>query len=248
MPSGSMSADLITIAGHDGTQIGAYVAKPAGNGPFPGVLLIHHMPGWDEWYFEMTRRFAHRGYLAIAPDLYHREGQGASPEDAAAKARAAGGVPDDQAVGDMAAGARYLKSLPESSGKVAVFGTCSGGRHAYLVATRTKDVDACIDCWGGGVVMGPDDLSEKRPVSPIDYTADLSVPLLGIFGSEDRAPTPDQVNQHEEALKSLGKQYEFNRYDGAGHGFFYYDRPAYRIEQALDGWSKIWAFLEQYIR
>ncbi len=242
-----MTSELVTIEGNGGTQIGAYVAKPAGNGPFPGVLLIHHMPGWDEWYFEATRRFAHHGYLAISPDLYHREGEGASPEDAAAKARAAGGVPDDQVVGDMAAGSRYLKALPESNGKVAVFGTCSGGRHAYLVTTRTQDVDACIDCWGGGVVMRPEDLNEKRPVAPLDYTVDLSVPLLGIFGNDDQAPTPDQVNQHEETLKSLGKNYEFHRYDGAGHGFFYYNRPAYRTEQAIDGWEKIWAFLERTV-
>ena len=247
MTSGVMTAELTTIEGSGGTRIGAYVAKPVGSGPFPGVLLIHHMPGWDEWYFEATRRFAHRGYLAISPDLYHREGEGASPEDAAAKARAAGGVADDQVVEDMAAGSRYLKSLPESNGKVAVFGTCSGGRHAYLVATRTQDVDACVDCWGGGVVMGPDDLNEKRPVAPIDYTEDLSVPLLGIFGNEDRSPTPDQVNQHEETLKSLSKDHEFHRYDGAGHGFFYYNRPAYRTEQAIDGWEKIWAFLERTI-
>ena len=67
-----------------------------------------------------------------------------------------------------------------------MFGSCSGGRHAYLVATRTNDVDACIDLWGGGVVMGPDDLTEKCPVAPLDYTTDLTVPLLGIFGNEDR--------------------------------------------------------------
>ena len=243
-----MTAELVTITGQGGTQIGAYVAKPQGNGPFPGVVLIHHMPGWDEWYFEATRRFAHRGYLAIAPDLYHREGQGASREDAAAKARAAGGVADDQVVGDISGGANYLKALPQSNGKVAVFGTCSGGRQAYLVATRTNDVDACIDCWGGGVVMASTDLNEKRPVAPLDYTSSLSVPLLGIFGNDDHSPTPEQVNEHEEALKSHGKAHEFHRYDGAGHGFFYYDRPAYCTEQAIDGWSKIWEFLHRTIQ
>ena len=243
-----MTAELVTITGQGGTQIGAYVAKPQGNGPFPGVVLIHHMPGWDEWYFEATRRFAHRGYLAISPDLYHREGEGASREDAAAKARAAGGVADDQVIGDISGGANYLKSLPQSNGKVAVFGTCSGGRQAYLVATRTNDVDACIDCWGGGVVMAPADLSEKRPVAPLDYTSSLSVPLLGIFGNDDRSPTPEQVNEHEEMLKRHGKTHEFHRYDGAGHGFFYYDRPAYRTESAIDGWSKIWAFLQRTIQ
>jgi carboxymethylenebutenolidase len=82
-------------------------------------------------------------------------------------------------------------------------------------------------------------------VAPIDLTQNLSCPILGLFGNDDQAPTAAQVNQHEEALKRFGKNYEFHRYDGAGHGFFYYDRPAYRQEQAVDGWRKIWAFLEK---
>ena len=75
----------------------------------------------------------------------------------------------------------------------------------------------------------------------------MSCPLLGLFGNEDRAPTPEQVDQHEAELKKHGKNYEFHRYDGAGHGFFYYDRPAYRIEQALDGWQKVFAFCEKHL-
>ena len=71
--------------------------------------------------------------------------------------------------------------------------------------------------------------------------------MLGLFGNEDRAPTPEQVDQHEAELKKHGKKYEFHRYDGAGHGFFYYDRPAYRIEQAVDGWKKVFAFLEKHL-
>ena len=85
-------------------------------------------------------------------------------------------------------------------------------------------------------------LNEKRPVAPVDYTDRLNVPLLGLFGNDDSSPSPEQVNAHEEALKQAGKQYEFHRYDGAGHGFFYYDRPMYRQEQAVDGWKKVWDF------
>jgi carboxymethylenebutenolidase len=107
--------------------------------------------------------------------------------------------------------------------------------------------DAAIDCWGGRVVMAESDLNPKTPVAPIDMTRDLKCPLLGLFGNEDQAPTPAQVNQHEEELKRHGKVYEFHRYDGAGHGFFYYDRPAYRQQQAVDGWQKVFAFLEKYL-
>ena len=71
--------------------------------------------------------------------------------------------------------------------------------------------------------------------------------MLGIFGNEDQAPTAEQVDLHEEALKRHNKSYEFHRYDGAGHGFFYYDRAAYRAEQAVDGWSKVFAFLEKHL-
>ena len=76
-------------------------------------------------------------------------------------------------------------------------------------------------------------------MAPIDYTKDLSCPMIGIFGNDDKSPSPEQVNQHEAELKKHGKNYEFHRYDGAGHGFFYYDRPAYRQEQAVDGWKKV---------
>jgi len=85
-------------------------------------------------------------------------------------------------------------------------------------------------------------------VAPIDYTKDLSCPMIGIFGNDDKSPSPEQVNQHEAELKKHGKNYEFHRYDGAGHGFFYYDRPAYRQEQAVDGWKKTLAFLEKTLK
>ena len=111
-----------------------------------------------------------------------------------------------------------------------------------LVTCLGTGVDAAADLWGGGVVMRQEDLTEKRPVAPIDYTARLNVPLLGIFGNDDVSPSPEQVNTHEAALKAASKQYEFHRYDGAGHGFFYYDRPNYRQEQAVDAWGKVWAF------
>ena len=78
-------------------------------------------------------------------------------------------------------------------------------------------------------------------------TKDLSCPLLGLFGNDDRAPSPEQVNQHEAKLKECGKNYEFHRYDGAGHGFFYWHRPLYRPEQCMDAWDKIWAFFGKYL-
>jgi carboxymethylenebutenolidase len=240
-------AETITIPGFQGNLIIAYFARPIGPGPYPGVVLLHHMPGWDEWYREATRKFAHHGYAALSPNLYFRAGHG-TPEDVAAKVRAAGGVSDEEVLGDAAGALRYLRALPFSNGKVGVFGTCSGGRLAFLAACRVPGFDAAVDCWGGGVVMAPDKLTPKQPVAPIDYTQDLSCPLLGLFGEDDQSPTPDHVAQLEQALKAHGKNYSFHMYPQAGHGFFYYHRPSYRQEQAVDGWMKLFAFLETYLQ
>lgn len=241
-----MIAETVTLPGAGGDFINAYFARPLGMGPFPAMVVIHHLPGWDEWYREAARRFAHYGYAALCPNLYFRAGHG-TPEDVAAKVRGAGGMPDNQVMGDVAGALAFLRSLPYVSGKVGVFGTCSGGRHAYLAACRVPGFAAAIDCWGGRVVIPPAELTLKQPVAPIDYTADLSCPLLGLFGEDDRSPTPEQAALHEEALKRHGKTYEFHMYPKAGHGFFYYHTPNYRQEQAVDGWRKIWGFLERYL-
>lgn len=241
-----MIAETVMMVGDGGEYINAYAARPLGPGPFPSMVLIHHAPGWDEWYREATRKFAHHGYATISPNLYYRLGHG-TPEDVGAMARAAKGVPDDQAVGDLKGALDLLRAQPYANGKVGIFGTCSGGRHAFLTACRVQGFDACLDLWGGRVVMSEEELNPKQPVAPIDYTKDLSCPLLGLFGEDDRNPPPEHVAQLEAELKKHGKQYEFHMYPNAGHGFFYYDRSAYRQEQAVDGWKKIWAFLEEHL-
>jgi carboxymethylenebutenolidase len=245
-----MTCETVTITGDKGTPITAYVAKPSGPGPFPGVVLIHHAPGWSEYYIDETRRFAHSAYLAICANLYEREGGGsdANPDDVGAKVRAQGGIADSQMVGDTAGAVAWMRAQPNHNGKVGVMGSCSGGRHAFIYACQRKDIDACVEQWGGNVVMAKADLNEKKPVAPIDMTKDLSCPLLGLFGNDDRSPSPEQVNQHEAELKKYGKNYEFHRYDGAGHGFFYWNQPAmYRIEQAMNGWTKVYAFLGKHL-
>jgi carboxymethylenebutenolidase len=243
-----MTAGIKTYTAPNGDKLRAYVAQPDGAGPFAGVVLVHHMPGWDEFYQEMTRRFANHGYVAICPDLYQRVASG-TPEDVAAKVRADGGVADDQVVNDLSGAAEWLRAQPNSTGKVGIIGTCSGGRQAVLAASRApKAFDALADLWGGRVVAPQESLTPKQPVAPVAYTSDLQAPLLGLFGNDDQAPAPADVDAHEAELKKHGKKYEFHRYDGAGHGFFYYDRPAYRQQQAMDGWNKVFAFFDKNLR
>ncbi|MEA2639703.1 MAG: carboxymethylenebutenolidase [Chloroflexota bacterium] len=239
-----MIAENTCIHGHNGDLIEAYVARPLGVQSCPSMVVIHHAPGWDEWIKEVTRKFAYHGYAAIAPHLYSRSGPG-SPDDVAAAARAAGGVPDAQYIGDATASVDYLRTLPTNNGKVGIMGFCSGGRHAYIAACRVPGIDAAVDCWGGRVVAGPEQLSERSPVAPLDMTPDMQCPIIGIFGNDDKNPSPAEVDRTEEELKKHGKTYEFHRYDGAGHGFFAVDRPGYRSEQATDGWKKVFAFLEK---
>lgn len=243
-----MLAETIVVPGHQGDLIHAYQARPLGAGPFPGVVLFHHRPGWDSWYRTTTRLFAAHGYVAICPDLNCRVAHG-DPDDVAARARAEGGVADDQVVGDAEGCAESLRAHPTSNGKIGLFGTCSGARHAYLTAcTLDEDIDAVVDCWGGNIVADDDALTPTQPVAPADLTGDLQAPVLGLFGNEDHNPTRGDVDALEEILRSHNKNYEFHRYDGAGHGFFYHDRPSrYRAEAAVDGWDKVWSFLDRQL-
>ena len=112
--------------------------------------------------------------------------------------------------GDGKACLDFLRALTYTSGNVGTFGTCSGGRNAYIAACRLQ-FDAVIDCWGGRVVMAPEDLNAAYPVAPIDLTKDLTAPPLGLFGNDDAAPNPEEVDQHEAELKRLGKDYKFGQ-------------------------------------
>lgn len=241
-----MMAESIRIRGHEDDEIEAYFARPLGPGPFPGVVVIHHMPGYDRQTKEITRTFAVNGYVAICPNLHYRDAPGTSPGKAAAAAREAGGVPDDRCIGDVAGSASYLRSLPYSNGKVGVIGYCSGGRQAYLVACNLE-IDAAVDCYGGRVAAAPEELSPRQPVAPIDMTPNLSCPLLGLFGAQDRNPPPEMVARMQEELDKHSKTYEFHSYEGAGHAFFSVNRPNFNVEAAADGWQKIWAWFGQYL-
>ena len=193
------------------------------------------------------RTFAANGYAAICPNLHHRYAPGAPHGEAAMATREAGGVPDAQCIGDVAGAAKHLRSLTTSNGKVGVIGYCSGGRQAYVVACNLP-FDAAVDCYGGRVVADADELTPAQPVAPVDMTPDLGCPLLGLFGAEDKNPSPDQVAQIEQALEANGKTYEFHTYEGAGHAFFTVDRPNYNVEAANDGWQKMWDFFGRHLR
>src|SRR3954468_2333981 len=197
--SDGILAETITIAGHGGDEIEAYFARPVDGTDQPSVVVIHHMPGYDRATKEIVRTFAVYGYAALMPNLFHRYAPGAKASDAAAAARDAGGVPDEQCLGDVQGAIDALRGRPEANGKVGVIGYCSGGRQSFLVAC-TLDVDSAVDCYGGA--------------ADVALAPNLRCPLLGLFGAEDQSPSPEDVAAMTKALEDNGKDFEFHSYDG----------------------------------
>jgi carboxymethylenebutenolidase len=241
-----MLAETVMIEGHQGDQIEAYAARPVADTPVGGVVVIHHMPGYDAATKEMVRRFAAHGYGAVCPNLYWRDAPGASPDDAAAVVRAAGGVPQDRLLGDLAGAAAYLRALPNSNGRAGIIGHCSGGRQAFLAAC-TLDFDAAVDCYGAFVVAPPPAAFAIAMEPLLPLAERLNCPLLGLFGADDQNPAPAETAILEAELSRHGKTFEFHTYEGAGHAFFAVDRPSYRPAAAVEGWRRVFDWYGRYL-
>ncbi|MFY9867490.1 MAG: dienelactone hydrolase family protein [Trebonia sp.] len=242
-------SETVTITGHEGDAIEAYSARPLTPGPVGGVVVIHHLPGYDRQTKEFARSLAVGGFNAVMPNLYSREAPGADPDDAMAAARSQGAipVPDDRVVAEVEGAVAYLKGLPNANGKIGVIGHCSGGRQSFLAAVSLP-LDAAVDCYGGFVVGEPPaghPLAGWQPI--VTRTPSLSCPLLGLFGKEDKFPSPEHVAELEQALREAGKTYEFHSYDGANHGFMQVDSARYHPQSAVDAWGKILDWFGRYL-
>jgi carboxymethylenebutenolidase len=239
-------AETIHFNAFNGDSVEAYLAQSVTEDKVGGVVVIHHLPGYDEATKEITRKFAANGYNSLCVNLYSREAPGASSDDAAATVRAIGGVPDERLVGDVGAAAAYLRALPNSNKKVGSIGYCSGGRQSLLAAC-SLDLDAAVDCYGAFVVVNAPEGSGMKATSIVDKLGELSCPLLGLFGADDQYPSPEQTQTLRDLLSSHDKEFTFHTYDGAGHAFFAVDRPSYRPEAANEAWGEIWKFYGQHL-
>ena len=242
-------SETVTITGHEGDAIEAYSARPLTPGPVGGVVVIHHLPGYDRQTKEFARSLAVGGFNAVMPNLYSREAPGADPDDAVAAARSQGAIPipDERVVAEVEGAVAYLKGLPNANGKFGVIGHCSGGRQSFLAAVSLP-LDAAVDCYGGFVVGEPPaghPLAGWQPI--VTRTPSLSCPLLGLFGKEDKFPSPEHVAELEQALREAGKTYEFHSYDGANHGFMQVDSARYHPQSAVDAWGKILDWFGRYL-
>jgi carboxymethylenebutenolidase len=229
----------------DGTHIKAYLSRPVTPGRYPGVIVIMEAFGLVDHIKDVAQRFAREGYVAIAPDMYTREGS-PNPEVLDEVIKVMFSVPDSQAMADLDAAARYLKGRPDSNGKVGAIGFCSGGRYTLMLGCTSKNLDAAVDSAGGFIIQ--DDHTPQRPVSPIDMIPNLSCPLLALFGEEDPNPSPAHAERLKAELDKHGKTYELRIYPNAGHAFFADYRPSYRPVAAQDMWHRVLVFYEKYLK
>lgn len=248
MPTFNTVTERITLKGHNGDEIEAYTARPSEPGRYPGVVVIHHLPGWDAWTREIVRKFADAGYNAISPHLFSRWLPGSEGE-LRKKAFETWGPPDPQVMGDIAASARYLKSQGSSNGKAGCIGFCSGGRQTLLFACSSSALDVAVDCWGGFTLYASRDevTIPTRPVPVADLIPGLACPLMIAVGAEDTNPSPADADVLRERLWNADKDFRIEVFEHAGHAFFADYRPSYQEEAAEQLWHEVVPYLREHL-
>ena len=240
----------------DGAVMSVYVAEPAAGGPHPGLLHFHTMLGVNEQHKAMARRLASEGYVVALPDLYYRLGHRISFEstpDRTAREAAMASLTDWGLTADTRAVLDLTKRLPNvDPQRIGVTGYCLGGRVAFLAGCLHRDIKVVIDCYGPDIVSSSN--SPARPVRLIELADGLQGPVLQLSGSRDVNPTPTDVTAMAAAMAKLGKQFESEVYEGAGHAFFDEDIPqkenglGYYEPACTQGWERKLAFLKMHLQ
>jgi carboxymethylenebutenolidase len=231
--------------GRDGDTLRAYAVRPAGEGPFPALVLIHDVRGLYEHYRDVARRFAGAGFFTLAVDLYSREGAPALA-DMESVFRWMRELPDRRVIADLGAAVDFAASLPDvRADAVGITGFCMGGQYALMAACSVERLAACVSWYG---MLRYPQTNEKKPASALDLAPRLSCPYLGLFGAEDGLiPLPD-VEELRSILQRTGKTFEIEVYPGAGHGFFNDSRAdAFRPEVAARAWERAVAYLHRHL-
>lgn len=232
--SSGLEASEVRIPVKDAT-IAAYCAKPSGKSNLPVVLLIHEIWSVHEYFKDLCRRLGKLGYLAVAPDLFGRQGDPGQLERDDIFKKIVSQVPDLQVMSDLDACAAWAASHGGDGNRLAVTGFCWGGRITWLYAAHNAKVKAAV-AWYGKVEGAPDAL---HPRHPIDVAKDLEAPVLGLYGGADAGIPNDGVDRMRAALKAAGKPSEIHTYPDAPHAFHADYRPSYRKEPAQDGWRRM---------
>jgi carboxymethylenebutenolidase len=229
-----------------GTLVPAYRAQPKGKTHLPVIIVIHEAFGVHEHIADVCRRFAKLGYLAIAPDLFVREGDPmALPTIQQISQQILSKVPDEQAMADLAVTVAWAGEHGGDLNRLGVTGFCWGGRIAWLYAEHNPRLKAAV-AWYGRVTG---DRTATTPTNPLDRVADLHAPVLGLYGLQDQSIPQDSLEQMKQAIAQgpqVARGSQFVVYDDAGHAFFADYRPSYKKADAEDGWRRTLAWFRQH--
>jgi carboxymethylenebutenolidase len=238
----SLTAGEVKIPTSDGS-LPCYRAMPSQGGPFATVLVVQEIFGVHEHIKDVCRRLAKLGYLAVAPELYARQGDVSKLSDINEIQKVVSKVPDSQVMADLDATAGWAKDSGFGNiRKLGITGFCWGGRIVWLYAAHSTQLKAGV-AWYGRLVGKP---SETQPQHPIDVVGALKAPVLGLYGGNDPGIPLDTIEQMKQALKAAGNTSEIIVYADTPHGFHADYRPSYRREQAQDGWKRLQAWFRQH--
>lgn len=244
-PTTGLTVGEVTID-VNGFKMPAYRALPAGKTNLPVVLVLSEIFGVHEYIADITHRFAREGYLAIAPELFVRQGDAQSyGEMAKLIAEVISKVPDAQVAGDLDATLAWAGANGGDLQRVGVTGFCWGGRQTWLYTAHSKSIKAGV-AWYGRVVGAQNELT---PRNPIDIAGQLNGPVLGLYGEADTGIPLDGVEKMKAALaagNANSKASQFVIYKDAPHAFHADYRPSYRKEAAEDGWKRCVAWFKQH--
>ena len=248
-PAG-LTAEPVAFAGAGRDRVDGYLARPSSPGTLPAMIVVHEAGGLNDHIRDVTGRIAQLGYVALAVDLYTREGGAPDMSDMSAVMSRLFALPDDRVLHDLEGAADFLRDREDVSGKVGCIGFCMGGRYTLLLACASDRLDAAVDCWGGFIDRStPDELSTAaRPRPPLELAPRLTCPLYAAVGAEDENPSPALGEQLRERAGESSQPVTVEIYPGAGHAFFADYRPTYRPEPAARLWGEIVPFLERHLR
>jgi len=224
----------------DGSRMRMHVSAPEGSGPFPAMVVIQHQGGVDHFTQDMTKRLAECGYVAAAPDLYHRDGPDCTDDIVTRRTR----LRDRGIIDDVNAAVSFLQSQDiVDRARLGIIGFCMGGRVVYLMAAASPAFKAAVAYYPGNTFRA---WGRDLP-SPFERTSEIRCPVLGHFGAEDKNPSPEDMQKLDRELTKFNKPHEFYSYPNAAHAFMDTTKESYRQHADEASWPRTLSFLERHL-
>lgn len=229
-----------------GGEMPAYRAMPDKGRKFPTVLVVQEIFGVHEHIKDICRRFAKLGYLAIAPELYARQGDVSKLPMNEIISKVVSRVPDEQVMADLDAAVAWAAKNKGNTGRLGITGFCWGGRIVWLYAAHNPKLKAGVAWYGRLTPPPPDRVNPLQPKAPLELVGQLKAPVLGLYGGKDTGIPVADVEKMRAALKAAGSKSEIILYPDAPHGFHADYRPSYNKAAAQDGWKRLQEWFKKY--